>query len=253
MSEPTARRGRPRKAAEEPVDSLEAVSAVEDTPEPVIEHQAETQVPRKRTREELLAELAELAAEEADAIADGSVVLTGVSADKPNQHPSELLATPTLRTSAEVLANAKNRTIHVHFTEDGLTLLGKTWLRGEEIILEEGSPEWQDTLEGGSVTKEGERIGEGQFCLLELDEDEQVQRWGQRYFRSGPWRGLGITDAVFAMSFKEGGEPPTREELAAVETLRKRMLSGNGTNNAPATFGRRSPRTSPPPLIPASS
>lgn len=60
----------------------------------------------------------------------------------------------------------------VHFVEDGLTLLGKVWLRGEELTINPGTPQWEEV-----------------HSVLSLDEYEQEARWNRRYFREGPWRG----------------------------------------------------------------
>lgn len=65
----------------------------------------------------------------------------------------------------------------IHFVEDGLTALGKTWYRGEEMRIVPGSEEWNLLLDKNGNT------------WLFLDEDQQIARWGHRYFRDGPWRG----------------------------------------------------------------
>jgi hypothetical protein len=76
--------------------------------------------------------------------------------------------------------------VTVHFVEDGLTLLGKVWFRGEELTVNPGTRQWEEVqvvLKGGSKRN-----------LLTLDEDEQIDRWGKRFFREGLWRGKRLTD-----------------------------------------------------------
>lgn len=62
--------------------------------------------------------------------------------------------------------------ITVHFLEDGLTLLGKVWYRGEELTINPGTENWAAAA-----------------SILELDEFAQEERWGKRFFRPGVWRG----------------------------------------------------------------
>lgn len=82
-----------------------------------------------------------------------------------------------------VRKNAKREDlVTVHFVEDGLTAFGKLWYRGENLTIERGSPEWEQTF-----TDE-----EGTQSWLELDEDGQVDRWGVRFFRPGTWTGGGF-------------------------------------------------------------
>lgn len=72
--------------------------------------------------------------------------------------------------------------IIIHFVEDGFTVLGKVWYRGEELSLAPGTPEWEK-----APTYNGKI-----FALM--DEYEQEERWGRRMFRSGPWRGKRLTE-----------------------------------------------------------
>lgn len=71
--------------------------------------------------------------------------------------------------------------VTVHFVEDGFTLLGKVWYRGEELTINEGTEQWEAALYKG-----GPRI------VLQLDEFEQEEIYGRRYFREGTWRGKGF-------------------------------------------------------------
>lgn len=67
--------------------------------------------------------------------------------------------------------------ITVHFVEDGLTLLGKIWYRGEELTINPGTDNWAQASN-----------------VLVMDEYEQESKWGQRFFRNGPWRGKSLMD-----------------------------------------------------------
>lgn len=65
----------------------------------------------------------------------------------------------------------------VHFVDDGLTLLGKIWYRGEELTIAPGTDQWELA-----------------HSVLSLDEFQQEDRWGRRMFRPGPWRGKSLTE-----------------------------------------------------------
>lgn len=86
----------------------------------------------------------------------------------------------------EFLAKPSNpeNVVTVNFVEDGLTALGWTWYRGETLSVEKGTPEWELT--------QYERPDGEVISWLELDEDEQVERWGDRFFRPGKWSGKGF-------------------------------------------------------------
>jgi hypothetical protein len=59
-----------------------------------------------------------------------------------------------------------------HFVDDGLTLLGKVWYRGEELTITPGTEAWEVA-----------------YPVLSLNEFEQEDRWGKRFIREGLWRG----------------------------------------------------------------
>lgn len=67
--------------------------------------------------------------------------------------------------------------VTINFVEDGLTLLGKVWFRGEELTVNPETRQWTECL-----------LPNGRM-ILTLDEDEQIDRWGKRFFREGLWRG----------------------------------------------------------------
>lgn len=72
--------------------------------------------------------------------------------------------------------------VTIHFVEDGFTVLGKVWYRGEELSIVPGSQQWEQCPEY-----------RGKMFAL-LDEFDQEEIWGRRFFRQGPWRGKRLTE-----------------------------------------------------------
>ncbi len=74
--------------------------------------------------------------------------------------------------------------VTINFVEDGLTILGKVWYRGEVLTLAPGTKNWDEAMvnlyKGSS-----ERI-----MFAHMDEDQQIRKWGRRFFRPGIWRGV---------------------------------------------------------------
>ena len=102
--------------------------------------------------------------------------------------------------------------IYIHFVNDGLSVLGKIWCRGEEIRFVKGTGAYLETVD---------RLGNS---WVDLRDDPRAQelRWGQEKFRSGPWPGLSLEDAAKVARFEtlsplhEGGAKvsgPGEEEL----------------------------------------
>lgn len=72
--------------------------------------------------------------------------------------------------------------VTIHFVDDGFTVLGKVWYRGEELTIVPGTKQWDQSPEyKGKI-----------FAVL--DEFEQEEIWGRRFFRLGPWRGKRLTE-----------------------------------------------------------
>lgn len=145
LDTPPKRRGRPAKVAEAPpaVD-MEALRAE-------MEAKVRAEIEEKLAKEAAEAELVRAAAAEAKPLSAADV-------DGDPDVPES---------------------ITVHFVEDGLTLLGKVWYRGEELTVNPSTPQWDEAA-----------------AVLQLDEYEQERRWGRRMYRAGVWRGKPITDAV---------------------------------------------------------
>jgi hypothetical protein len=74
-------------------------------------------------------------------------------------------------------ANAAD-VVTVNFTEDGFTAFGSVWYRGQTLSVERGTPDWEMTV--------NPETGES---WMDLDEDAQIEKYGQRMFRPGKWVG----------------------------------------------------------------
>ena len=61
--------------------------------------------------------------------------------------------------------------VTVHFLDDGHTVLGRVWYRGEEATVLRGSEEWNTDAK----------------YWIELSEHDQVRKYGKRIFAPGPW------------------------------------------------------------------
>lgn len=78
----------------------------------------------------------------------------------------------------------EDRTVLVHFVEDGFSAHERVWYRGQELEYERGSAAYQETLDrtGHSWLDDGDAV--------------QMRRYGRVMFRSGPWPGYDYTDDV---------------------------------------------------------
>ncbi len=102
--------------------------------------------------------------------------------------------------------------IVIHFVNDGLSVLGKIWCRGEEIRIVKGSTTYQETVD---------RLGNSWLDLRDNPQGQET-RWGQEKFRAGPWPGLSLEEAAKVAKFEalsplhEGGPKvggPSEEAL----------------------------------------
>jgi hypothetical protein len=109
--------------------------------------------------------------------------------------------------------------ILIHILEDGTTMLGKVWYRGDELEFEPGGRAYKDTFN---------RFGQS-WLELRNDEFKQAERWGKILFRNGPWPGKGYQDGTFETLRTESGEGtipgPSQAELEAAEKLRKKRAA----------------------------
>lgn len=74
--------------------------------------------------------------------------------------------------------------VTINFVEDGLTILGKVWYRGETLSLVPGTPNWEEAHVNLSKKDHTKIL----FALM--TEDQQIVKWGKRYFREGVWTGV---------------------------------------------------------------
>lgn len=119
--------------------------------------------------------------------------------------------------------------VSVCFTQDGFTAFGKIWYRGETLSLERGSDDWKMT-----ENREGE-------SWMDLDEEEQIDRYGERMFRPGKWTGAGYDTEDDTLTDEE------RARLRAATT--EHVIEGGEAKAATAAKGRGSRRrTVAPPL-----
>lgn len=101
---------------------------------------------------------------------------------------------PLLRKDAD-----PTQLVTINFVQDGMTAFGRIFYRGQELTIERGSAEWERTLD-----EEGN-------SWLEMDEDAQNDRWGERFFRPGKWTGKGFDVADPELTEEE------RATLLAIE------------------------------------
>jgi hypothetical protein len=101
-----------------------------------------------------------------------------------------------------------------HFVDDGYTVLGKTWVRGEELVVKEGSEDWESLHD---------RYGN---FVLDLSDYEQMERFdGTVFYREGPWPGLPFDpkNIYEPGQVDERGNAivPSAEEIQALEKANK--------------------------------
>jgi hypothetical protein len=119
----------------------------------------------------------------------------------------------------ELAKPGDGKNILIHILEDGTTMLGKVWYRGDELEFEPGSRAYKDTFN---------RYGQS-WLDLRLDEFKQAERWGKILFRNGPWPGKSYADGTFETLRSESGEgmipTPSQAEIDAAEKLRKKRAA----------------------------
>jgi hypothetical protein len=112
-----------------------------------------------------------------------------------------------------------DRTVMIHFLEDGITFAGQVWYRGQEIELDTDSERYQQ---------------QGRFWM-HMTDTEQWNRWGKVMFRTGPWPGKRLTEiqpqmyqSLSAVGGKDGARTsgPSAEELAQAEQMEARRRRG---------------------------
>jgi len=187
-----------------PSDPLPSQTHVEVPESPVaVPAKAKRGRPAKKTEAQMRAEItasvrAELAAE-------------------AQEERQRALKANSLRADGVELAEADPQdaeTVTINFVDDGLTLLGTTWCRGEELSVKRGSADWQQTLDARGRS------------VLEYSEAEQLARWQRRIFSQGHWLGTGydLNDPTLT--------PDERAMLVAAEERRAIRSAVPGSRKA---------------------
>lgn len=103
-------------------------------------------------------------------------------------------------------------TILLHFLEDGFTIAGNIWYRGQEIEFVKGSPAYE---------QQKDKNGDSWLDLLH-DPAGQYRRWGRQMFAPGPWPGASweeagtfLTDPEEIAAAKAGAEAERRRNRRA--------------------------------------
>jgi hypothetical protein len=91
-------------------------------------------------------------------------------AERERRHAEALATAAAFERAPEVIVPAAGETILIHFTEDGLTVFGRVWYRGQELAIGPDHPRWP------------EAVG-----WIMMDKAAQYARWGRQFFDHGPW------------------------------------------------------------------
>lgn len=113
----------------------------------------------------------------------------------------EDISSDPIEYSRPAVSSALGDYVTIHFREDGFSAWGQVWHRGQEITIQEGSPDWERTRD---------RTG---FTWLDIRDDEaaQEQKYGKRYFASGPFvprKGEKFEDFLVQEDARRGGRIP---------------------------------------------
>jgi hypothetical protein len=113
--------------------------------------------------------------------------------------------------------------ITVNFVSDDVTMLGRIWVRGQELTIKPGTREWDELFDH----KRGK-------SFLQLTEDEQIAMWGERKFRPGHWTGQSFESLLSNPELSE-------EERAELESILNKRLSRTAAPAGSTTPQKRSP------------
>lgn len=145
---------------------------------------------------------------------------------------AQLAAKPGTETVADQIKAAEFNTqvnadhpdaITVNFVADDMTILGKSWYRGEELTIVPGTPEWEE-LWDKKLNK----------SYLSYTEDEQTIVWGERKFRPGKWTGMSYEDLLKNPELSD-------EEREELQTILNKRLSRTASPSGSTTSQKRSP------------
>lgn len=194
-----------------PEDTMDSPSPEEPKkrgPRKASEVIAETE---ERVRAEMQAELDEMRTKLAEA--EQAKVTAEAAVPKTETLEDQLQLDPINEIDPEA-----DGAITIHFVEDGLTILGKVWVRGEELTVVPGTRDWE------ALTDDSGK------CAVELTEDEQIQIWGRRMFRQGRWQGK---------TFQQLADDPSlsaeeREDIKSI--LNKNSSSASSKKRSPVAY-----------------
>lgn len=94
-------------------------------------------------------------------------------------------------------------TVLIHVREDGFTANGRVWYRGQELEFTVGAQNWRDTLD---------RNGQS---WLQLNEADQLRRYGKVMFGHGPWPGASWdNDRAASAEQRRGRQAPTITQIS---------------------------------------
>lgn len=97
-------------------------------------------------------------------------------------------------------------TILIHFLEDGHTVQGRVWYRGQEVEAVVGDDVWNDSLD---------RNGNSWLSMTEAD---QMERYDQIKFRRGSWPGK---KSYLDGEFTDPKTAPPESELERADRLER--------------------------------
>jgi hypothetical protein len=136
-------------------------------------------------------------------------------AERDRQHMEAVAASRSFENAPEPPPVATEG-ILIHFVEDGLTVFGRVWYRGQEIEIGPSHSRWPEAV--GWIT---------------LNRVQQFERWGRQYFDFGPWPGQrsyraeqGSHEPLAVIGGEGSFTGPSDEQLAQAD--RAEAMRGRG-------------------------
>jgi hypothetical protein len=139
---------------------------------------------------------------------------TQEKAEREAAHQQAIAAAAAFEQAEPAYVPTEGQAIVIHFVADGLTAFGQVWYRGQELEIGPEHPRWTEAL--GWIT---------------LTRFQQVDRWGEQKFDTGPWPGRGYADAAGSFERLVVTDPqgntvqftgPTQEQLLQAEAAERR-------------------------------
>lgn len=155
-----------------------------DEPKPDEEQETEETkalTPEELELEALRAEVAALRAQQAERSSNASARVVPEEELSPLERENRRLRDELARSIGRKLDEKfedvaeDGEVLVLHILKDGFTRLGHVWYRGQEIVI--GPKAFEDTKNRNGVS------------WTSMTEDQQIEKWGEVYFRKGPWPG----------------------------------------------------------------